>query len=378
MKIAIDASNLHDGGGITHLKELLNVFKHYPDHEFLILVGQNSAFETFSSENIKLEIIPAFNGNVFKRNLWLIRNSKKWLEQQEVDILFNPGGGYLGTFKPYVTMSRNMLIFQKEERSRFGMSRIFYKLKLLEIVHSRSLKKANGIIFISKFAENYISKILKFLPTTTIIPHGVSDIFDIKNKAQFPIENYSTSDPFKFLYVSIIDFYKHHCEVAEAIAMVRNEGYPVEITFVGGANPHAYKELALILDQIDPTKSFIHYVGKRPYENLNQLYNESNAIIFASSCENMPNILIEGMKSGLPIACSDRQPMPEFLKDAGYYFDPDDKNSIYLAVKSLMDQSEKRTELAKLSKVYSNEYQWEKCGQQTIDFIRSFVTNTNS
>ena len=37
--------------------------------------------------------------------------------------------------------------------------------------------------------------------------------------------------------------------------------------------------------------------------------------IFASTCENMPNILIEGMSSGLPILCSNYLPMPEFLKD---------------------------------------------------------------
>ena len=33
----------------------------------------------------------------------------------------------------------------------------------------------------------------------------------------------------------------------------------------------------------------------------------------------MPNILIESMGSGLPIACSEKMPMPEFLGDDGIY-----------------------------------------------------------
>ena len=45
--------------------------------------------------------------------------------------------------------------------------------------------------------------------------------------------------------------------------------------------------------------------------------SKSNIFIFASSCENMPITLIEGMASGLPIACSDRGPMPEVLQDGG-------------------------------------------------------------
>ena len=35
----------------------------------------------------------------------------------------------------------------------------------------------------------------------------------------------------------------------------------------------------------------------------------------------MPNTLVEAMASGLPIACSDRGPMPEVLGDGGVLFD---------------------------------------------------------
>lgn len=370
MKIAIDASNLLDGGGVTHMKELLNVFKTHRDIHFTMMVGSRSAFESYAGDNITFEKIDSFDKNVFVRNYWMYSKSKKWLTERKIDILFNPGGGYVGKFKPYVTMSRNMLIFQKEERALFGFSKMYLKLKLLEFVHTYSLKRADGIIFISQFARTYISKKIKYLAASVNINHGVSNSFEVENKEQYPVEHYTPEAPFKFIYVSIIDVYKHQCEIAEAIARLRNEGYFVEITFVGRAYPPALHKYTQKVETLDPERNFLHYIGMKPYDELNKYYSDSDAIIFGSSCENMPNILIEGMKTGLPVACSDRPPMPEFLKDAGFYFDPYDAFSILFSLKQMLDNPRERKEKSMKSKKYASEYSWTKCGEETINFIR--------
>lgn len=65
MKIAIDASNLLDGGGITHLKELLIEFSNINNTEFIVMVGSNSPFRTYAADNIRIEKIDAFDRNVF-------------------------------------------------------------------------------------------------------------------------------------------------------------------------------------------------------------------------------------------------------------------------------------------------------------------------
>ena len=60
----------------------------------------------------------------------------------------------------------------------------------------------------------------------------------------------------------------------------------------------------------------------------------------------MPNILLEGMAAGLPMACSRMGPMPEILGDAGIYFDPEDANSIAGALRELIESPDLRTKLA--------------------------------
>jgi glycosyltransferase involved in cell wall biosynthesis len=83
----------------------------------------------------------------------------------------------------------------------------------------------------------------------------------------------------------------------------------------------------------------------------------------------MPNILLEGMASGLPIACSDRGPMPEVLGDAGVYFDPEDPNDIARALRELIDSRELRSKLAKASFERAQGYSWLRCADQTFRFL---------
>ena len=91
--------------------------------------------------------------------------------------------------------------------------------------------------------------------------------------------------------------------------------------------------------------------------------------IFASSCENMPNVLLEGMASGLPIACSDRGPMPEVLGDTGLYFNPEDPDSVAKTLQRLIEAPELREQLAHASSERSREYTWKRCADDTFAFI---------
>jgi hypothetical protein len=57
-------------------------------------------------------------------------------------------------------------------------------------------------------------------------------------------------------------------------------------------------------------------------------------LIFASLCENLPNILLEAMNSRLLIACSSVEPMPSVLKGGGIYFGPFSSQCVYQSIKN--------------------------------------------
>ena len=119
---------------------------------------------------------------------------------------------------------------------------------------------------------------------------------------------------------------------------------------------------------------FVHHGyfwrGEEPHEQLHRRYAEADAFVFASSCENMPNILVEAMAAGLPIACSNRGPMPEVLGDAGVYFDPDSADAIATAIHELMIDVRGRARYAEAAALAAKAYSWDRCASDTFRFIR--------
>src|SRR5690606_15418704 len=118
------------------------------------------------------------------------------------------------------------------------------------------------------------------------------------------------------------------------------------------------------------TEDYIFYKGRVAYDEISASYKNADMFIFASTCENMPNILVEAMSAGLPILSSNYGPMPEILKDGGGYMDPTETGDILKNLETLLLHRELRQELADKSYQYSHEFSWDKTAKQTFDFIK--------
>jgi glycosyltransferase involved in cell wall biosynthesis len=129
-----------------------------------------------------------------------------------------------------------------------------------------------------------------------------------------------------------------------------------------------------MLDAIDRNKSdknFIFYHGSLPHKETLEWYHKAEMFVFPSTCENLPIILLEAMTAGLPIASSDRGPMPEVLKDAGLYFNPESVTSIKNCLQYMIENPDLRQRLGKKAKQYSQTYSWKKCADETFGFLSS-------
>jgi glycosyltransferase involved in cell wall biosynthesis len=123
------------------------------------------------------------------------------------------------------------------------------------------------------------------------------------------------------------------------------------------------------MNKVDQKGLFISYIGSIPYNKINVLYQSADLGVFASTCENMPNILIELMASGLPIACSSSGPMPEVLGEGGEYFEPEISESIANCLRGLIDSPERREEISSLSFKEVEKFSWKKCAESTFSFL---------
>jgi glycosyltransferase involved in cell wall biosynthesis len=370
--IGIDASNLRGGGGVTHLVELLR--SACPDkNKFsrIILWGGTETLSQVQNRPWLVKRSPtALNKGLWLRTYWQSFCLSRAAYDEGCDVLFVPGGSYAGSFEPVVAMSQNLLPFEMRELRRYGWSLMTLKLFLLRLTHSRSFRRANGVIFLTNYAQRAVLDVIGGANgSTAIIAHGLSPRFDSSPKAQKKITEYDELTPYRVIYVSMIDHYKHQWNVVEAVSILRERGFPVVLDLVGPANPSALQRLKCSLDNADPGGRWVNYHGEVAFDELHHKYLQADLGLFASSCENLPNILLETMASGLPIACSSRGPMPEVLEGSAIYFDPEQPESIAAALITLVKSPSLRHELVQQSYSRSKQYSWEQCAARTFSFL---------
>jgi glycosyltransferase involved in cell wall biosynthesis len=370
--LGVDASNIRSGGGLTHLAELLRAADPAA-HGFsrvIVWSGRKTLDRIDAREWLVKSHQPALNCGLVRRSRWQRSELSALAVTVGCDLLFIPGGSFVGQFRPFVTMNQNLLPFEPSELRRYGWSRMTLKLLMLRFVQGRTLARADGAIFLTAHAKEVVSRAVGGrMGSTTVIPHGMAERFFVPPRDQVSIDHYSPSRPFRVLYVSIIDMYKHQWKVAEAVAQLRAEGLPVALDLVGPAYPPALSRLEAATRALDPAKEFIRYVGPIPHDELVARYVQSDVGVFASSCETFGQIVTEMMAAGVPIACSNRSAMPELLGAAGEYFEPDNPSDIAAALRRLIDSPQRRADAAREAHATARAFSWERCANDTFAFL---------
>ena len=375
INIGIDASRNRSGGAISHLIEILRLLDPYKYNISKIYVWSYRSL---------LDILPDYP--------WLIKCYTKYLEKSLLHQLFwqrfllpriakkngckailNTDAGTILRFKPAITMSCDMLPFDKDAQRKYPFGLAKLRIMVLKFISIRSLEYADGVIFLNDYAAKKIKGYLRRVNSYKIIPHGIGDEF--KN---LKIRDYGNKKGYyRCLYISSFEPYKNHINVIKAINYLRVNGIDVRLRLIGDGKGRFSRSVLKYIHLLDPKKEFINNIGYVPRYFIPNYIVDADIFIFASSCENMPNILLEGMAAGAPIACSNIRPMPDILKDAGIYFNPDDFESIAEAVRELIISEEKRANLGKRAKEIANEYSWKKCADDTLKYITDIIRMNN-
>ncbi|NOL48012.1 MAG: glycosyltransferase family 4 protein [Synechococcus sp. MIT S9220] len=375
--LGIDASNITSGGGLVHLSSILN-------SNNIDNCGFISVF-VFSSSST-LNLLPDFpwlykvshpllDKSPLFRFIWQIFYSQKSCRQFNVDVLFVPGGIYLGFFPRIVSMSQNMLPFNLSELFRYRFSKTTFRLLVVRLLQIFTFLRSAGVIFLTKFSSNVVTSSLPFpLNDYIIIPHGINPIYFSEPLLQNSIHSFSTTSPFSLVYVSIIDVYKHQVNVVKAISLLRaNFNWPLQLNLIGPSYLPAFKRFSSAIYSHDPNHQWISYHGALSPTEISLFYKHSHLALFASSCENLPIILLEKMSSGLPVACANIRPMSDIFPANIGLFDPLNIFSIYKSLYSLISSPSLRAHSSRQSFKSSLDYSWNKCANETFAYLSSFT-----
>lgn len=365
--IGIDASRNRSGGAKAHIIGILSAVE--PSDFGIAEVHVWSYRELLDSLPERAWLVKhcpeELSGSIFRQMWWQRSSLPTELRDNGCEILLSTAAGTLCNFSPSIVMSRDMLSFEQGEIDRYWFSRAWIRLFLLRYLQVSALRKATGALFLTQYASDVIQRFAGTLRNARVIPHGIGENF----RSAASGEEKSEEGALKCVYVSNADLYKHQWHVIEAIKILRDSGCKLKLELVGAGAGYARGKVVEAVAKWDPKGDFVTITKPVPHHQVPAFLSAADIFIFASSCENMPNTLVEAMACSLPIACSSRGPMPEVLGAAGEYFDPENPATIAAAVAKLATDVSLRRERARQAKILSAQFSWSRCAGETWRYL---------
>lgn len=374
MNIIINALSAKVGGGKTYLYNLLAIFNDLAQGtDVKIYVFGYSDLQHFQSEHVVVikNRFPTYHP--VARLFWEALVLPFWIRKLKADVLFCPGGTVntwgVGSCK-IVTMFRNMLPFDARSLESTQSPKIILKNFLLRNTMLRSMARADMVIFIADYPRRVVEKLIKVKRSVTI-PHGISQSFQVANT---PVERPSLPFDGKFiLYVSRFEFYKRHLELVKAYELLdpalRSE---YKLLIVGGMDTPSGEAVSAYVTK-HQLQDQVCLLGDYPYLEMPALYKHASLFAFMSACENCPNILLEAMGSGVPILCSNYQPMPEFGAQSVMFVNPDEPAAISLQMTQLLASPMLLNDYAKKAESRAGDFLWETTARRTWHTLRDMT-----
>lgn len=262
---------------------------------------------------------------------------KNQIAVSEIDLihahfLFSDGGIALEYFKkfgtPYIVAVRNT------DLNMFFKYMIHLRKKGVEI-----LVNASKIVFLShayksqlfeKYLPNNIKNIIE--SKSVVIPNGV-DSFWLKNIFQKSKVNF---EKVNVLYVGEFTKNKNVQASIDALNFLRQAGYQIIFTIVGGGGDYSKQLLRLIKNKTD----WIRYVPRtNNKETLLKLYRDADVFCMPSKLETFGVVYVEAMSQGLPIIYTKGQGIDGYFKqgEIGYAVESSNINEIGVSLLNILN-----------------------------------------
>jgi glycosyltransferase involved in cell wall biosynthesis len=242
-----------------------------------------------------------------------------------------------------------------------------WTLRLWRLVVPPVARRADRVIVLSRAGAEHVAEYLRVPPgRIDVIPlaAGVSDLAVPTPPSELR-SRLGLGDGPVILTVSAKKVHKNLERLVRSIVAVA-ERWP-DVMLVMPGNPTAHerdlRDLAAELG-IAANIAFPAYVDDADLEGL---YALARCFVFASINEGFGIPILEAMRRGLPVACSDASALPEVAGEAARYFDPYSVRDMGEALIELLADRELATGLAERGREREATFTWEATAQGTLE-----------
>lgn len=364
MRVLINATSARIGGGVTVLRNLLPALcaQDTGANDYRVIAREEvSAQLDPHHPRVHMEVPAMLGSSILSRAAWEQLHLPA-LALRKTDLLFSPAG--LATFVspvPQVLMVQNMAPFDSDVLSRCTppVRRRMHILRELGILSARC---SSRVVFISDFARTQLTPLFDIPESRTERLHlGRDHAFSPQAISGAPamLARLGIARPY---LLSVGQFYPYKNLVELVIGFSRaRASLPAEMMLVlaGAEVEETVSHAVRAAIAREGLQEHVKLLGQIRYEDLPPLYAAASLFIFPSTCENFPNILVEGLASGVPVLCSRLGPMPEVAGPGADYFDPFDPDDISSAIIRTHHDPKRQAALRISGKKMAARYSWD-------------------
>jgi glycosyltransferase involved in cell wall biosynthesis len=163
--------------------------------------------------------------------------------------------------------------------------------------------------------------------------------------------------------------HKNHMVLLRAAVYLRDvHQMKIPLVFTGGKD-HYQQVLEAFIRQTGMSDQ-VKFLGYVPQHEMPYIYRSARFLAFPSLYEGFGIPLVEAMKSGTPILCSNCASIPEIVGDAALYFDPNDPVDVANKILQIQDEDVRRM-LAVKGAERGRLFSWERTCEATLNVFES-------
>ncbi len=179
-----------------------------------------------------------------------------------------------------------------------------------DILHRILYRIVNTHVTVSDHIQKNVRKIIPVYNHTNI-----KTIYTPKEGAGQPVEK--PQGPFQCLLTGRVAGGKGHMDAIEACEYAFQMGVDLELNFLGNIEDQTLYQALLKRLSVSPIKDRCHFLGHQ--SQVASYYQKAHFLIFPSSGEGLPAVLLEAFQYGVLPVTYDNTVFPEFLK-MGFQF----------------------------------------------------------
>jgi glycosyltransferase involved in cell wall biosynthesis len=251
-------------------------------------------------------------------------------------------------------------------------------LALLHKYLYSGITNADRLIAVSEYTKQSIIDYYDIAAETiTVIPNGVGPEFhrihDFKNSVAYLelARNLNlTPDTSVVIYVGSDHPRKNLPTALTAFASVRQAISPAVFIKVGAPGlPAGRLQTLTVIDELK-LREHVRFIDNISTEQLNQLYNLADVLIFPSRFEGFGLPPLQAMAAGTPVVTSNSTSIPEVVEDAATVHDPDDIDAFAKSLQRIVTDTSYAQNLHTKGLVRAKHFSWDAAVEQVVKVYR--------